>query len=64
MEAAFALFLEEMEAGFRDAVMPTHVPFGLVSGVLDAMNTVVRVSEDFSVVNPVIVELRDFQHVI
>lgn len=39
------------------------MPLGLVPEVIDAIDMVVRISEDFLVIDPVMIELLDVQHV-
>lgn len=53
-----------MEVSFWDPVVATHMPLGLVPEVLDAIDMVVRISEEFRVIDPVMMKLRDVQHVI
>ena len=53
VEAPFALFQEEIKVSFRDAVVTTTMLLGLVPDVLDAIDMVVRISEEFRVIDPV-----------
>ena len=50
--------------GSRDAVVAPHMPLRLVPEVLDTVDVVVRVSEEFAVIDPVMMELGHIQHMI
>jgi hypothetical protein len=45
-------------------VAATDMPLGLVPEVLDAIDMVVRISEEFRMIDPVMMELGDIQHII
>jgi hypothetical protein len=62
VEAPFALFQEQVEVAFRNAVVTPHVSFGLVPKVLDAIDMIVRIGEELRVIDQVMMELRDIQH--
>lgn len=64
VEAPFALFQEEMEVGFRDAVVTPHMAFCLVPEVLDAVDVVFLGGEGFRMADPVVVEFRDVENVV
>lgn len=41
-----------------------HVPFGLVPKILDAVNVVVFVHQQFRMINPAVLELENIQRVV
>ena len=65
VEPPFALFEEEVEVCFGDAVVAAQVPLGLVPEVLNAIDVVVPVFDKMvGVIDPVMVELRDIQNIV
>jgi hypothetical protein len=64
VEASFALFQEQVEVIFRDAVVAPDMPLRLVSEVLDAIDVVVWASEEFGVIDPVMMKFRGIEHII
>jgi hypothetical protein len=51
VEPPFALLQREVEAGSRDAVETAYVALGLVPEVLDAVDVILAIGEEFGVVD-------------
>jgi len=64
VEAPFALFDEEVEVLLRDAVIASQMPLCLVPKVLDAVDMIPVLGEQFGMVDPDVLELGNVQHVI
>jgi len=64
IEAPFALFDEQVEMLFGDAVIGPKVALGLAPEVLYAVDVVGRFSKQFRVIDAVVAELRNVENII
>jgi hypothetical protein len=64
VEAPFALFDEEREMVFGDAVIAAQMALGLVPEILDPIDVIMLVSKQDGVIDPQVLELRDVEHII
>lgn len=64
IEAPFALLQEPVKVLFPDPVKSTQMPLGLVPEVLDTVDVIVPVGEEFGMIDPVMVEARNVQGVV
>ena len=64
IEAPLALLQEPVKVVGFDAIESTQMAFGLVPEVLDSVDVVFLVGEQFGVVDAQMLELGDIEHVI
>ena len=64
IEAPFALFEIEVKVLARDAIETAQIALGLVPEVLDPVDVIDFICEQFRMVYPHVVELGNVQHVI
>jgi len=64
IEAPFALFDEQVEMLFGDAVIGPKVALGLAPEVLYAVDVVGRFSKQFRVIDAVVAELRNVENIL
>src|ERR1035437_266073 len=64
IETPLALLQVEVKVGGGDAVETTHMTLGLIPEVLDAVDVVLLIGEQFGVVDAVVLETRNIEHVV
>ena len=64
VEPPLALLEEEVEMGFRNAVVAREVPLRLVQEVLDAVDMVPLECENLRMIDPVVMKFRDVEIII
>ena len=64
VESPLAFSQEERKVGSRDTVEATQMALGLVPEVLDSVDVIFPVGEQFGVVDAAVLERRDVQHVV
>ncbi len=64
VEAPFALLEKPIKALLFDAVEPAHVALGLVPEILDSIDVIFLIGEEFRVVDPTVMEVAHIKSIV